>query len=365
MPETALPVTLLTAAHHPDPYPFYAAMRAATPSGLHHDAAAGLWVASSAAAVEAVLGHPGLRVRPAAEPVPAALQGTPAGKLFGGLMRQNDGAVHHEAKARVMPQLAALEGVGTATREVTRAGPPPARHTLDALLLDAPIAVLWRLLYPSGGDAGDLAAQVRAVVRGWSAVADDADRRAAGKAAAQLLQRLGGDANRVGLFTQTCEATAGLMGNVLVALQREPGLRERWLADASLDEALACEVARHDPPVQNTRRFAAETTCVRGHTLRSGEAVLVLLASANRDAATTPHAERFELRGPPARSFTWGSGLHACPGAALSRRIAMALLRGWHAQACDLPALTRSWRYRPSPNGRLPLFDRATPGESP
>lgn len=349
---------LLDAPSQPDPYALYARLRAAHPSGLHRDDELKLWVASSAAAVDAALAHPALRVRPPSEPVPTALAGTPSGALFGALMRQNDGPVHARGKAWAVELLQGRAWpVDDAVREVVAAGAVPRQQALDALLFEAPARVLWRLLQ-GGDDAGALPQQVRSVVAGWSPTADAAARHAGSDAAAALLARLDGDANRVGLFTQTCEATAGLMGAVLVALQREPGLRARWLADPALDDALAAEVARHDPPVQNTRRFAAEPCELRGASLQAGDAVLVLLASANRDPSATPHADRFDLQRASAHNRTWGHGRHACPGAALSRQIAMALLRAWHEDdASVLAQITRRWHYRPSPNGRLAQFD--------
>ena len=51
------------AATAPDPYPYYAALRAADP--LHYDERLKLWVAAGSAAVCAVLQHPALHVRPA------------------------------------------------------------------------------------------------------------------------------------------------------------------------------------------------------------------------------------------------------------------------------------------------------------
>ena len=65
-------------------------------------------------------------------------------------------------------------------------------------------------------------------------------------------------ANLVGLLSQTCDATAGLLGNSLIALAREPQLRET-AAQTTRDGLLAVvqETARHDPSVHNTRRFAA------------------------------------------------------------------------------------------------------------
>ncbi|MBX3622464.1 MAG: cytochrome P450, partial [Rhizobacter sp.] len=282
------------------------------------------------------------------------------GAVFGGLMRQNDGPAHARGKAWAT---AVLQGPGPAwpvadtARAVVAAGASPRQHGLDALLFDAPLQVLWRLLHEGRAAPAAFAAQVRTLVAGWSPSSEAAGREAASQAASTLLPLLGGEANRVGLYTQTCEATAGLMGAVLVALQREPGLRERWLADPTLDEALALETARHDAPVQNTRRFAAEPCRLRGHAVNAGDAVLVLLASANRDPAANPEPDRFDVCRTAPRNFTWGLGGHACPGAALSRQIAMALLRAWHDDdGPGLAASTRRWQYRPSPNGRLARF---------
>lgn len=352
--------SLLTAPHQPDPYPLYAQLRAAHPSSLHHDAELGLWVASSAAAVQAVLQHPALRVRPPAEPVPRSVAGTPSGTVFGGLMRQNDGPAHRDGKAWATAFLQRDWPVGDAVQRVVREGATPKAAELNALLFEAPVRVLWALLH-GGDDAGTLPHDVRALIASWSPTADAPTRERGSEAAARLLTRCEGDANRVGLFTQTCEATAGLMGAALVAMQREPGLRAQWRADVTLDDTLALEVARHDAPVQNTRRFAAEDCEVHGHTVKAGDAILVLLASANRDPAANPEPDRFDLHRPAPRCFTWGLGGHACPGAALSRRIAMALLRAWHDHdAVQLEATTRRWHHRPSPNGRLPQFDNAS-----
>jgi cytochrome P450 len=65
------PATPIAAVTHADPYPYYAALVAERP--LYRDDALGLWVASSAAAVRAVMTSELCRVRPADEPVPKAL----------------------------------------------------------------------------------------------------------------------------------------------------------------------------------------------------------------------------------------------------------------------------------------------------
>ena len=103
------PTSPITAVIHPDPYPYYARLDAERP--IYHDAALGLWVASSADTVTAVLTNPDCRVRPVAEPVPAALLGSTAGDIYGLLVRMNDGARHRPIRQAVATTLAAVDTV--------------------------------------------------------------------------------------------------------------------------------------------------------------------------------------------------------------------------------------------------------------
>src|SRR5947207_2142099 len=106
---------------HLDPYPYYADLVAHRP--LHRDDGLGLWVASSAEAVTAVLTSDRCRVRPSAEPVPGALLESPAGEMFGRLVRMNDGVRHAARKDAVSATFEALDvaRVTTVGRERPRA----------------------------------------------------------------------------------------------------------------------------------------------------------------------------------------------------------------------------------------------------
>ena len=81
-------------------------------------------------------------------------------------------------------------------------------------------------------------------------------------------------ANAVGFLSQTLEATAGLVGNALVAAGRS----RAWLGKPA--DALVRHVLLHDPPVHNTRRFVAEPGTVAGVPVAPGDAILVVLAAA-------------------------------------------------------------------------------------
>ena len=117
---------------------------------------------------------------------------------------------------------------------------------------------------------------------------------------------------------------------------------------------------RHDPPVQNTRRFVAEDGDVGGVSMKAGEAILVVLAAANRDPAVNPDPAAFDVAREAPTVFTFGVGPHACPGAMVATTIAAAGVRELVAAGLPLDALAETVRYRPSVNGRIPLFTRGT-----
>ena len=64
------------------------------------------------------------------------------------------------------------------------------------------------------------------------------------------------------------------------------------------------------------------TTCpveIGGHTIPEGKKVLLMYASANRDEATFPEADRFDPQRAFARHLSFGEGIHFCLGAPLAR----------------------------------------------
>lgn len=350
------PSHALDAVIHLDPYPWYAQLRAQAP--LSFDATLGLWVAADAATVGAAFAHPRLRVRPPAEPVPRALQGTAAGEVFARLVRMNDGDFHREHKPAVAaaaqrwPLAQALQAGAAAAQDLLQRVEP------NALLTALPVQAMARLL---GVPPQALDATTRWVMQFTQGIAAGADAQAidaASEAARQLMAQGEAEgldrvraANRIALLQQALDATAGLIGNTLLALQREPGLM-------TYDSVqLVAEVARWDAPVQNTRRFAAQDLELAGQHIAQGQGVLLLLGSANRDAALNPEPERLWPGRPQRRSLGIGAGVHACPGEAL----AVAIVAG------ALPLLLEGGRqgtyfgapvgYRPLPNARIPLFN--------
>ncbi len=89
----------------------------------------------------------------------------------------------------------------------------------------------------------------------------------------------------------------------------------------------------------------------------------MLLASANRDPQLNPRPDTLLLDRPNRRSFSFGSGRHECPGQTLAMDIARATLTAILEHEPPLDQL--SWCYRPSVNGRIPLFSERSRTDRP
>ena len=378
----------VSAATHPDPYPYYAELVAARP--FYKDELQGYWVASSAEAVTAALMSDRLRVRPPAEPVPAALRGTAAGEIFRRLIRMTDGERHEAGKYAVMATLQSLDAERIAeesarwARPLAGEGVDPAALTsfvfalpvyVVASLLGMPPAFLrqtsqWmshfvRCLAPSSTPAQiergkDAAA--RLLDLGQMTITDGpADgllpvlARQARRAGLEDIDTV--IANGIGFMSQAYEATAGLIGNTLLALAVQPGLRLAVAADPALLPVVVRETLRHDAPVQNTRRWVGAAGRVGGQDMIEGDLVVVLLAAANRDPAANPNPHAFDTRRGDRRLFTFGVGAHACPGEMLAVGIAAAGVAALLEAGLDPATLPGRRTYRPSANTRIPLFD--------
>ncbi|AZF05481.1 cytochrome P450 [Pseudomonas sp. R5-89-07] len=378
-------MTPFEAATHADPYDYYAGLRQQL--GLLFDADSRLWIASSAKAVEAILEHPDCRVRPLDEPIPPAIAQGAAGMIFGRLMRMNEGPQHLCPKKAIAPALASVktQSIAAVVSRVIEASDSQVENP-DELMFTLPVSVVATLLGLPSKRLRDVARLTRDFVACLSPLSDAIQLGESNSAAARLSQLfselLGTDdesgcflshvrsgceaaawrdqealiANLIGLLSQTCEATAGLIGNTLVALNRNPDLLEQLESTPMLVADLVEEVARYDAPVQNTRRFVAKRCTIEGSVLEAGDTVLVLLASANRDSCANPDPDSFLLKRIERRTFSFGTGRHECPGQQLALTIASEAISVWLHRKPASSDPHYQWSYLPSINSRIPRF---------
>ncbi|HET7093285.1 MAG TPA: cytochrome P450, partial [Thermomicrobiales bacterium] len=92
------------------------------------------------------------------------------------------------------------------------------------------------------------------------------------------------------------ETTVNLIGNGMLALFEHPAQLRALQADPSLVKGAIEEFLRYVGPVEmSLTRFAREDVEIDGQTIRRGDQVTVMLASANHDPAQFPEPERFDI----------------------------------------------------------------------
>lgn len=121
------------------------------------------------------------------------------------------------------------------------------------------------------------------------------------------------------LWSAGNETTTHLLTSVVVLLQRyadvKAALHENHLLIAPFIE----EALRWDAPITGLFRRALVDVTLRGHTIRAGEPVWLLFASANHDRDHFAHPEVFDVRRAPNDHLAFGGGVHSCLGMHLAR----------------------------------------------
>jgi pimeloyl-[acyl-carrier protein] synthase len=115
------------------------------------------------------------------------------------------------------------------------------------------------------------------------------------------------------------ETTTNLIGNGVLTLLRNPGEMKRLQEDLSLIPAAVEEMLRYESPSQHTGRLAPQDTELGGRVIHKGQAVMAVMAAANRDPERFSHPDRFDVTRTDNRHLAFGYGAHFCFGAALAR----------------------------------------------
>lgn len=123
------------------------------------------------------------------------------------------------------------------------------------------------------------------------------------------------------------ETTRNMISGGVVALADDPASWARLRRDRSLVPTAVEEMLRWTTPVVSFMRTATRDTELAGRSIREGDPVLMLYASANRDDRQFgPTADRFDIGRDPNHHVAFGFGAHFCIGAALARIEARVLL---------------------------------------
>jgi cytochrome P450 len=115
------------------------------------------------------------------------------------------------------------------------------------------------------------------------------------------------------------ETTTNLIGNGVLTLLRHPGELERLRRDPTLVPSAVEELLRYESPTQHTARMASDDVVLGERPIRRRQAVIAVMAAANRDPERFPEPDRLDVGRPDNRHLAFGWASHFCFGAPLAR----------------------------------------------
>jgi len=116
------------------------------------------------------------------------------------------------------------------------------------------------------------------------------------------------------------ETTMNLIGNAMLALTQDLEKLEFLKAHPEAMKVAVEEFLRYDAPVERALfRLLAEDMSFKGHELKRGDAVILIIGSANRDEVKFSDADKLVLDRQVNQHLSFGKGIHYCLGAPLAR----------------------------------------------
>jgi cytochrome P450 len=115
------------------------------------------------------------------------------------------------------------------------------------------------------------------------------------------------------------ETTARLIGWLAVLLAQNPDQRSELVANPTLIPNAIEETLRFEPTGHAIARYVPADVEAYGETVPAGSAMMLLVASANRDERRWPDGERFDIHRKVGQQLSFGFGTHYCLGNALAR----------------------------------------------
>ena len=147
------------------------------------------------------------------------------------------------------------------------------------------------------------------------------------------------------LIVAGTETLPKMLAATLLRLGERPDVRREVIAEPRLQLQAFMETVRYDMPTQFMARVTTREVELRGETIREGQPVLLLYASASRDGVEFPDADTWDLHRSAPRTVGFGHGTHACLGrhvARLEARVALEeVLAAMPEYVVDLDAAER------------------------
>ena len=156
--------------------------------------------------------------------------------------------------------------------------------------------------------------------------------------------------NFIGLCIQSYDAGRGILSNSLLHV-----FQNKTFSNKTEIEKSVLETLRFDPPIHNTRRVSIEDFYIGESQIKKNDPILIVLASANRDAQKFENAMDFNIeRTNNHENLTFGIGGHMCLAKYFSINLATEALSYLVNEYKTIAVLENKIEYEPLINARLP-----------
>ncbi|MGH3311031.1 MAG: cytochrome P450 [Streptomyces sp.] len=115
------------------------------------------------------------------------------------------------------------------------------------------------------------------------------------------------------------DSTALGLSNVLLYLAEHPEAQQRLIDEPKLIPTAIEEILRYETPLHWFPRQLTADACMAGQRMSAGDRVMLLFASANRDARVFENPDEVVIDRKPNKHLAFGAGIHSCPGMPLAK----------------------------------------------
>jgi hypothetical protein len=136
-------------------------------------------------------------------------------------------------------------------------------------------------------------------------------------------------------FVALSQTLPCFLANSWLALLRHPSAMMDLHAKPDRMPAAIEELLRYAGPAAAQFRAAAADVSIDGVSIHSGARVILMIASANRDAAQFNEPDVLDINRRGVRHLAFGSGAHACIGGALVRTAAISAMTAFVSRFFD------------------------------
>lgn len=150
------------------------------------------------------------------------------------------------------------------------------------------------------------------------------------------------------------ETFSNLLGNAATVFSRQPDVFTRLAERPETLDATLREILRLEPAAHQVGRIALEPVELHGQTIQPGDAVILLVASANRDERVFSDPDTFDIDRDNANHLSFGRGIHYCLGAPLATMMAGVVFRALTARFSSISMTEETVTYKPGMGLRGP-----------